>query len=575
MTNKIIQLSPLLINQIAAGEVIENPASVVKELVENSLDAGAQSITVEIEEGGRSRITVIDDGEGMSEEDACLCFKKHATSKVAAFEDLFSLQTMGFRGEALASIAAVSEVTLKTRQKSDEKGFLLKITGDLIQEKLHCPLAQGTRIDVENLFYNVPARKAFQKPYAYDRQAIIKTLNTFALAYPERTFYLKSDSKKIDTFTGYHERSFHFSLGKRIRQILGDHFLSSLIEVDETYQNISLKGFIGKPPESRASRSSQYLFLNKRVISASAIEKAVLIGYGTALPERRFPFFVLHLEVPSDKVDINVHPQKKFVRFQEGSKIENAITHMVFEALQKVIVRQQVIRTQVSPQDFIVPKVNLARAPIDIPQAKPLEETQVEEPLVKKSIVGIEVKERLVATITGYILVESAEGELKVIDQRKAHARILFENLEKTTTCFSTDLLLPEVLEYSLSEAELITSQMEFLEKSGFKLEEFGKRTFLLRATPHFWNVKDTQSALLELVSGGGVLDEQRRKTIANQVAAQALPNNKRLTNQEALYLLDSLRECRWPDLSPKGEPLTLTLGAEMIQYLMEKKQNV
>jgi DNA mismatch repair protein MutL len=545
--------------------VIENPASVVKELVENSIDAGATSIIVEIEEGGRKKITIIDDGCGMGREDALICFHKHTTSKVADFNDLFSLETMGFRGEALASIASVSICTLRTKELLEEKGILLKLEGGVLQEEITCTLPQGTRIDVEDIFYNVPARKAFQKAPSSDQQAVLKWMMRFAMAYPQCAFTLKCDGKKLFFLPGNAEASFHFSLEKRISYLLGDTYFNELIALEEEASGIHLKGFLSKPPFSKSNRSGQYLFLNKRAVDPKLIEKGVLSGYSTALPERRHPFFVLHLDVPPSSIDVNVHPQKQCVRFKEELKIEQLLSEIVFRALQKGLRPKnepEIKRT--CTKNFFSFTPPIEKTGIAIPLQKVIDTPR---PLLEK----IEVKERVLATMVGYILVESQEGDLKILDQRKAHSRILYESLEKEDfSLFSMRLLIPQTVEYTLSEAELIKVNLNFLKKCGFDLEEFGKNAFIIRSTPSFWEVQEVKSALLELVEKELSFKEEHKKNLCHKVSKQALSNARRLSKEEASILLKALQNCTWPHISIKGEPLFVILDKKNINRLIE-----
>lgn len=341
MSSKIRVLNEETINKMAAGEVIENPASVIKELIENSLDAQATQICVEIQEGGRQLIRVWDDGHGMSCDDALLCLERHATSKIREVEDIQEIFTMGFRGEALPSIAAISKLSLLTCQRSEEdskaeKGTLILVEGGHLVSSSSAARSPGTTIEVKSLFFNVPVRRKFQKSPSFDVQEILRIMGLLALAYPAVHFELISDQKlllKTPLFPS--EISFHDLLEKRLECVLGKDYASNLLPLKFQQRPYGLEGFIGSPLIHKPNRMGQHLFINQRSVTSPLIGSAIREGYGTMLPNHRYPLFVLHLRMPGSLLDVNVHPQKKEVRLRQEYILKEAIVQAVQTALRQ------------------------------------------------------------------------------------------------------------------------------------------------------------------------------------------------------------------------------------------------
>lgn len=340
MSSKIRVLTDLTINKIAAGEVIENPASVIKELVENSLDAGATKVCVEIKGGGRQLIRVSDNGCGMSKDDALLCLERHATSKIRHVEDIQSLVTMGFRGEALPSIASISKFTLLTclqqHEQQSQEGTMVIVEGGQILSCTPAVRSPGTTIEVKSLFFNVPVRKKFQKSPTYDTQEILKILGILALGHPTIDFELISDQKiLLDTRSSNFSDQFQDRLRGRIEAVLGRDFFSMLYPVCFHKEPYRLEGYIGLPTYNRHNRTGQYLYVNQRAVQCPTIAFAIREGYGTALPTQRHPLFVLHFAIPGSLVDVNVHPQKKEIRLRQELTLRENIMQAIQATLHK------------------------------------------------------------------------------------------------------------------------------------------------------------------------------------------------------------------------------------------------
>lgn len=355
MPSKIRVLTDHTINKIAAGEVIENPSSVVKELVENALDAGATQICVEIQAGGRQLIRISDNGIGMSPDDALLCLERHATSKISEVEDIQEIATMGFRGEAIPSIASISKFTILTcprkeaifviseetaerKESSNEMGTLVMVDGGKILSTAPAARSPGTTIEVKSLFFNVPVRRKFQKSPAYDAQEILKVMSTLALGYPSIQFELISDHRALlKTPAIQSNQSFHEVLKRRIEAILGKEYASQLSPLDFSMTPFEVKGFVGQPAHHKSNRTGQYLFINQRAVYSSLVSTAVREGFGTMLPTNRYPVFVLHLKLPGSLVDVNVHPQKKEVRIRQEQVLKESLMQAVQSSLRRQI----------------------------------------------------------------------------------------------------------------------------------------------------------------------------------------------------------------------------------------------
>lgn len=413
MSSIIQRLDPKTINQIAAGEVIINPASVVKELVDNALDAGSTKIRVEVKGGGRQLIRVTDNGSGMGTSDARLCFELHATSKLHAIDDLETLSTMGFRGEALASVGAISKVTMKTRLKGEPLGTFVSYEGGEFIRSESIPCDEGTVISVEDLFYNIPARRKFLKSPRQEHAEIQKILSEIALSHVNISFQLVLDDLIALDLLAVNSGSATEKLRKRSQGILqleeGDW-----IEVDCSQGDFSLQGLISSPSIHRPQRTGQYLFLNRRPIQPWPLSQAVMQGYGSLLPEGRYPLFMLNLTLKGSEFDVNVHPQKREVRFRYESELRERIRNGISASFHRTF--KPAPAWESTPSIYHVPQNTFQQVceAIEIPMQMPLLEVDVPQ---------------VVGTIPGYILLEKSpqhaeEGGLCLVNQKRARARI-------------------------------------------------------------------------------------------------------------------------------------------------------
>jgi DNA mismatch repair protein MutL len=648
--NRIKLLSEQVANQIAAGEVIERPASVVKELVENSLDAGAKKISIEIQAGGRSLVRVADDGLGMSRDDALLCLERHATSKIKRAEDLASIATMGFRGEALPSIASVSKFTLTTRERDDAspEGTQITVNGGTIGEVKAAGAAPGTSIEVRQLFFNLPARRKFLRTEETEAAHIQHYLTLAALAFPEVAFTFQKDGRLVWQLpavkSGHAVSSRIEALRERLRALLGDekllavNFSASLEEdfvpeqpevfetaaADQTLQDaprstISIWGLIGAPGVSRATRESQFVFVNRRPVENRGVNYALIEGCHTTLMKGRFPVCCLFLEIDPAAVDVNVHPAKREVKFHRESEIRRFVAQAVREALlafhaqpekkpeppAKILVEEQLpidqptepknapeLSTPALPDFPLPPRAPerslkpAAQTPLPmgfsrtIPIAPvapaPPPSPQPASPSSTTPLLNVPL--RLVGVIGRlYVLLESDRG-LVLLDQHAAHERILFEQmltrLEQNEFAPTQKLLLPETIELSPRDANFLREQLSPLTRLGVGLSEFGERTFLLDALPAFVKAADTRRFVLDLVdelkAAGREVNLARlgEHTIAKTVCRHAVKANDPLAGPELENLIEDLRHCAMPYTCPHGRPTLI----EMNYRELEKK---
>lgn len=499
MFGKIKLLSQQTINQIAAGEVIENPASVVKELIENAVDADATRIIVEIKGGGLQLIRVSDDGCGMSKEDALLSLERHATSKIQEVHDLFTLRTMGFRGEALSSIGAISKMTLMT---AIQEGTKVEVEGGLILETLPCARTRGTTIEVQSLFYNVPARKKFQKSSTLCGMDVHKVVATMSLAHPEIEFELINQEQKVFSSSG-------------VAGVLGKEFLASAYEINVANERFSIKGYLGSPIETRTNRTGQHLFVNRRPVFSNLISFAVKDGYGTRLDANRFPVFLLHLEIDPKLVDVNVHPQKREVRLQDEALIREKIKEAVAFSLDPS-----------GPVKFE-------------PFSNVFSETSTlsfrEEAFVATPSLPLKTDSSPIGLFQHYLLLDEGDGIL-LVDLLAVQELLAFRSLTKKEGAISQGLLLPIHVELSPVDAKMVQAHLAEIEKMGFSLRSIGKNAFLVDAAPPFLDPFDMTEALLKMSHS-----EEMPKILARFARTQ----KRNFMLQEALALWNQIDDKR------------------------------
>ncbi|MBL8050151.1 MAG: DNA mismatch repair endonuclease MutL [Anaerolineales bacterium] len=577
-------LSNEVASQIAAGEVVERPASVVKELIENSLDAGAKNISVAIEDAGKVLIEVADDGHGIPADELELAASRHATSKLVRSDDLFHIQTLGFRGEALASIGSVSQMMMTSRVESAKEGARIKVEGGITSnvEKVGAPV--GTLVRVENLFYNVPARLKFLKTDVTERRAIDSLVTRYALAYPNVRFKV-TDGKQVTLQTaGDGDRR------SILAALYGVDVAKQMLEVMADEESFRLSGFISPTSLTRSNRREITFFINGRWVQDSALNAALLQAYHTLLMVGRYPLTTLFLEISPEDVDVNVHPTKAEVRFRSQDKIFSFVQRSVRKALLAYTpvptVSPQLWGSRYVPQpesreigmdwsighssvDSNQLSVDSYESRIPNPDSQKQESLSTNVPLLR--LIG-----QIGAT---YIVAEGPDG-LYLIDQHAAHERVLFEKLmaqRENKNIPSQSLLSPEVVTLPPQSAKALTEQLSALNQFGFEVEEFGTNTFQVRAMPVLFSGGDPASALKALVEDfeedESPLQTEIEAKIAGRVCKRlAVKAGQALTSEEQRSLLNDLEVCQSPRTCPHGRPTMIHLSVDMLEKQFGRK---
>ena len=594
-------------NQIAAGEVVQRPASVVKELMENSIDAGASSVQLIVKEAGKVSIQVIDDGKGMSPQDAIMCFERHATSKISKAEDLFAIRTMGFRGEALASIASVAQVELKTKREEDELGSLLRMEASVLKENEQIAAPTGTSILVKNLFYNIPARRNFLKSNPVEMRHILDEFQRIALANPEIKFSLIQNEQ--ETYSLPVEK-----LGKRIVDLFGKSYREQLAACEENTNYVSIKGYVGRPEYAKKTRGEQFFFVNNRFIKSSYLHHAVMSAYERLVPEGTFPFYVLFLTIDPAHIDINVHPTKTEIKFDD----ERSIYAILQAAIRKTLSLNHLIPSL--DFDANVNFRNPGGAPAAAGSISSFSGTNSSRPVQdawKKLYEGlndnIEAFERQtvadpaanlftesattiqskannwnsessghsnfqVIQILNTYLVVTLSGGMLLIDQKKAYQRILFdqfsENLVKKNGV-SQQLLFPQILRINPADAVLVEEILGDITDLGFGLTKDAEEKYWIQGVPAGIGEEDGQNLLegiLEQVKNeasdlGQNHSEKIARILANRAAMRY--QAKKLQSEEMSALVEQLFASTNPTYSPNGEIISRQFNDTDISQLI------
>ncbi|AFD09353.1 DNA mismatch repair endonuclease MutL [Solitalea canadensis] len=608
----IIQLLPdSVANQIAAGEVVQRPASAVKELIENSIDAGASAIKLIIKDAGKSLIQVIDDGCGMSATDSRMSFERHATSKIRKAEDLFAIRTMGFRGEALASIAAVAQVELKTRRHEDEIGTQLIIEGSEVKSQEACSCSAGTSFAAKNLFFNIPARRNFLKSNPVEMRHIIDEFQRVALAHPSVFFSLHHDGQEV----------FHLPKGtlkQRIVHIFGNSYNERLVPMEEQTDIISIKGFIGKPENAKKTRGEQFFFVNNRFIKDAYLNHAVATAYEELLPNDSYPFYVLFINIDPIHIDINVHPTKTEIKFDNEKVIYAIIRSAVKRSLGQYNISPAIdfdaAPSSTALRDFVPSTANIKLPTITVnPDFNPFEQDNirsggssfrqtsspslnmgnweqlykiVREDEGKKEVhthplfnlpeqetesPKYKINENQSFQIHNRYIISPIKSGFIVIDQQAAHERVLYErylNSLDTHKANSQQSLFPQNLELSPADFELLKEMMDEIKALGFDIREFGRNSVVVDGVPS--DVAGGNEALLlenlleNFKQNATILKLDKRDNLARSLAKNAsLKAGTPLTKEEMTLLIDELFACQMPKVSVAGKPTFITIGLD------------
>ncbi|MGY0040113.1 DNA mismatch repair endonuclease MutL [Pedobacter sp. NJ-S-72] len=617
----IIQLLPESVaNQIAAGEVVQRPASAVKELMENAIDAGANKIQLILKDAGKALIQVIDNGCGMSVSDARKCFERHATSKVRKAEDLFAIRTMGFRGEAMASIAAIAQVEMKTRRYEDELGTLIEIEGATITKQEPVATPEGTSISIKNLFFNTPARRNFLKSNPAEMRHIMDEFQRVSLANPAISFTLHHDGMEIFRLPSS-------ALKQRIVHLFGNNYNERLIPVEEDTTIINLKGFIGKPQFAKKTRGEQFFFVNNRFIKDAYLNHALNKAYEDLLSDDNFPFYVcFFIDIDPAKIDVNVHPTKTEIKYLDEKSIYAIIHSAVKRSLGRFNIsptidfdQETAFSGMISPKsldEIIPPSISFnpdfnpfadektadkgfsgfksadtaagtgfrntesrGQQPVaknwgslyEISKEKPVEQVAMELPGNGPDDKYAPIQKQLMQLHNKYIISQQIKSGLMLIDQQAAHERILYErfsvNLEDRKGA-SQQSLFPQTVTLSPNDYELAKSLLDDIKSLGFEVREFGKNTLVIEGIPvDLGSNQINETQLFEHLIEGFKNSQQELKLDKRDSLARSMAKNSAIKSgvvlgqQEMNMLIEQLFACKAPNFSISGRPVIQTMS--------------
>lgn len=602
----IIELLPdSIANQIAAGEVIQRPSSAVKELLENAVDANATEIKLIITEAGKTLVSVIDNGKGMSETDARMAFERHATSKIKKIDDLFSIRTMGFRGEALASIAAVAQVELKTKKQEDELGTYIEIENSIVKKQEPCACNVGTTISMKNLFFNVPARKNFLKSNASEMKHIVEEFIRVAMAFPEIHFSLVSNGQQV----------FHLDAGtlkQRIVQIIGSNYNAKLVTVKEQTDYMNIYGFVGKPEAAKKTRGDQYFFVNNRFIKSAYLHHAVANAFDNMIAKDSYPSYVLFIDLDPAQIDINVHPTKQEIKFEDEKIIYAFVQAAVKHALAQFSIAPSldftlnpdiqnldaVNKPFTTEKKELTATGNLYKTFTGKHQAHKIEPNEKSELKHWKDFftnkeqynpISIPTENVLLQTLpkfsntyiqlhNTYILTTNNSGFM-LVHQQHAHERILYEKYiaqSHSTQPTVQKILFPVTIELATPDAILLEDLLPDIIALGYQIEPFGNNTFIIQGTPADviqGNEKNSIELLLEQFKhfSNDIKYSKREKLIRCISRQQAIKTGTALSQNEMQILLENLFQCSTPNVTPSGNPTYIEFKEDYLDRMFGK----
>ncbi len=603
MADLIRLLPESIANQIAAGEVVQRPASVVKELLENSLDAGATSIKLVFKDGGQTLIQVIDNGKGMSDTDARMCWERHATSKIKKADDLFALSTFGFRGEAMASIAAIAQVEMKTKPSHESLGTHIIIEASEVKKQEPVSMTDGTTISVKNLFFNIPVRRNFLKSMSVETKYIIEEFQRIALSRPDVDMSLYNGQNEVYKLA-------QTSLQKRIEDIHLKSKKGELLPVEEKTEIVSISGFVGSPELAKKTRGNQFMFVNQRFIKEPYFFHAISNAYDSLIESDHHPFYVLFLEVNPSKIDVNVHPTKTEVKFEEGRAIYQIILSVMKKALAKYNITpelestafipgfdrldspftdrsaiQPTIKTDTRYNPFIGDQVRKKSETAWEKLYEPFRDDLVDQPLpepqteINELTSNTEIIEvnHAFQLHTKY-LVCMVNRQFYIVDQKRAHERVLYEKYNRqlnTAKAPCQQLLFPRTVELQPADFEIITDLIDEINQLGFDISPFGKNTIIINGTPADIS-KGEEQEILEGILENYKLNQQelnieKRENLARSLAKNAgIKSGTVLVNEQIEQLILDLFHCHQPGFTPSGKPTFVSLESSMINGFFE-----
>ena len=609
MSDVIKLLPDHVANQIAAGEVIQRPASVVKELLENSFDAGSTEIRLVVRDGGKTFIQVIDNGKGMSLTDARMCWERHATSKISSAEEIYTIKTMGFRGEALASIASVSQVELKTKKADDPLGTLIVIEATEVKKQEAISYQQGTSITVKNLFFNIPARRNFLKSNPVESRHIIDEFTRIALANPHIAMSLFNNEDEVFILrTGDHQQ--------RIGELFGIKTEEHILRVEEETTIINVHGFIGKPEFSKKSRGEQFFFVNKRFIKDAYLNHAVVNSYENLITKEQFPFYVLYIDIDPAQIDVNIHPTKTEIKFEDERSIYQIIRAITkrglgqyhhipqFEpASEDTFLNLSTTSTQQSDDRISSSKISTSKwqntfvgsSGVENKPATKNDWQQLFEVMKPKDTVGtlssferkneehhplneqVQQSKNIFQLHQTFIVSQIKTGII-LVDQQKAHERILYEKyldaLDRKTIS-SQQKLFPKTVTLNSADEILLKDILPEIRLLGFDINELGKNTFVVNGVPAELNHHDEQGLVEYILENYKQQTSQtdKKEKIARTLAKRAsVKSGTKLNDEEMSMIIDELFACSIPDYSPDGNKCLIKLSMEDLFGMFEKK---
>lgn len=586
--SKIQVMNEDLANKIAAGEVVERCLNVVKELVENSIDAKSSKIRVSLKDSGILEITVADDGVGMDEDDAALAFSRHATSKLKSLNDLFHIASLGFRGEALPSIASVSKVELRT--STNDVGTYLYLEGGQLIKKERYPLEKGTTITVKNLFYNTPVRLKYLKSLSTELSLIIDYMNKMALSYPNIKFILENNDKELLNTTG------DGNLLKVIYAVYGIDVAKKMIEINGENDDYVISGYVSYPEAAKASRNVMTTLVNGRVIKNQALNRAILDTYHTYIPKDKYPVIVINISVDPILVDINIHPQKMDIKFSKLDELLSLVTSLIEKKLKEILLIPHAsvrnIETIYEVEDSLPlekPK-SIFDDDNDIKIEKEVEEVSFDfqadsEVITNNEVVKEEYRIKKMHPLgiihKTFIVAENEEG-MYLIDQHAIAERINYEKFMKELSKENkdtTDLLVPIKLEYPKDEFLKIKEYLDVLKSIGVYLEEFGDHTFLVRRHPTFiykGREKDSIEKIISILLEKGTFSKEKfiEKTATTLACRLSIKANDYISLEEADYLLETIRTCENPFTCPHGRPTIIAYSNYELEKMFKRVMN-
>lgn len=576
--SEISILPESLANKIAAGEVIERPASIVRELVDNSIDASAKTISIEVLYGGKKLIRVSDDGIGMERDDATLCFERHATSKIKSEDELFNITTLGFRGEALASIASVSKITLITSTVNSHTGTRIEIGTGQKKEVTDAPPLSGTVLEIQDIFYNTPARRKFLKSIPTELSHIIETVTQKALSYPEKSFFLKHNDNEIINVSAAKD------IKERFIQLYSEELFNEFLEIKKEDRGIRLYGFSSAVEFTRSTRSYQFIFINKRPVKNPTISHAVYNAYRDLIPKDRHPALFLFLDIDPKKVDVNIHPAKREVRFESPEEIHKLV----------VLAIREVLHPRQDKSTGYIPSSELAGFKTMHSTEGKLYGDVVRESLESALQLSRDFQtdfftDKIAPAIHRYsyigesFVAEITNDGLTIIDQHAVHERVLYEKLLKKTPLEIENLFFPFRVELSAKEFNIIMNYKNLLHDFSLDIEEFGTNNVIVRALPKEFHKADMRGLLLDIASGIleqetiGVKDETGRQSLLQNIAARlachkSVRGREPLNDEELSQLIADLEKTEIPDKCPHGRPTRIFFSLDDLRKMFKRK---